>query len=79
MVVGIILSPGGVLNQVPTRYTPRGPSFCRVAETQTDSSPRHRRVPPATCAPDAGKTGIHLTTPEQGPKITPQKLHVSVA
>ena len=45
----------------------------------SDSSPRHRRVPPATCAPNAGKTGSHLTTPEQGPKIIPQKLHVSMA
>ena len=55
-----------------------GPLFLS-SRGDSDSSPRHRRVPPATCAPDAGKTGIHLTTPEQGPKIIPQKLHVSVA
>ena len=36
-------------------------------------------MPPATRVPIAAKTGNHLATPGQCPKITPQGLHVPVA
>ena len=36
-------------------------------------------MPPATRVPIAAKTGNHLATPGQCPKMTPQGLHVPIA
>ena len=62
--------PRGGLSSTNTPYSPGGLFLSSLGDS--DSSLRQIRLQPATRAPDAGKTGIHLTTPEQCPALWPK-------